>query len=542
MMPLLVPRLSTYRPDEPIMLDLVDAEAAGPVWVFALGDLVHESAGHGHTITVPALPPGGYGIEVHTTAGTLRTAVDVTGDPRSRLRYGFVVDFRPDRDTDGFLHLVRRLHLTGIQFYDWAYRHADLLGGGEDYADALGQPVSLGTVRRLIDAAHLAGADALGYAAVYGVGNAEWPTWQHDALLTATGVPYGLGDFLQLVDPAAPDWSAHFRADLRAAAESVGFDGFHLDQYGYPKVAVRTNGTVVQAEDSFVELLEQIHRTVPGRMVFNNVNDFPTWRTTTAPQSATYVEVWPPHDTLDALADVVVRARALAPDRPTVVAAYQHVYDATPADIADRSTALTMATLFSHGATQLLVGEADRLLIDPYYVRNHPMASSTLALLARWYDFLVEHGTLLMDPRLVEVTGSFSGDYNGDLDVAFADHAISGQARPDVIWRRIVRTDAGLVVHLINLLGQSDVRWDAPRSDRSDSGPGIVRVRRVGSVLPRIQVADPDRTSRLVDLDVQADGDHAVAALPELAWWQVLRVDLAPEMRTAAVAVQEGDR
>ena len=32
---------------------------------------------------------------------------------------------------------LRRLHLTGVQFYDWAYRHADLLGGGETYDDAL---------------------------------------------------------------------------------------------------------------------------------------------------------------------------------------------------------------------------------------------------------------------------------------------------------------------------------------------------------------------------------------------------------------------
>ena len=35
------------------------------------------------------------------------------------------------RLTDAALDTVRRLHLTGIQFYDWAYRHADLLGGGE---------------------------------------------------------------------------------------------------------------------------------------------------------------------------------------------------------------------------------------------------------------------------------------------------------------------------------------------------------------------------------------------------------------------------
>ena len=43
----------------------------------------------------------------------------------------------------------------------------------------------------------------------------------------------------KLVDPAAPDWLAHFAADLAAATEQLGFDGFHLDQYGYPKWATR---------------------------------------------------------------------------------------------------------------------------------------------------------------------------------------------------------------------------------------------------------------------------------------------------------------
>ena len=64
-------------------------------------------------------------------------------------------DRAPDRG-----QLLRRLHLTGVQFYDWAYRHADLLGGGEQYDDALGQPVALDTVRRLVEMCHQVGADA----------------------------------------------------------------------------------------------------------------------------------------------------------------------------------------------------------------------------------------------------------------------------------------------------------------------------------------------------------------------------------------------
>src|SRR5690606_6468586 len=116
---------------------------------------------------------------------------------------------------------VRRLHLTGVQFYDWAYRHAELLGGGEEYLDALGQPVSLDTVRRYVAAVRERGADPLGYAAVYAVGPAEWPRWEHDALLDAGGAPYALGDFLFIVDPASADWLAHLRAEPAASVAEL---------------------------------------------------------------------------------------------------------------------------------------------------------------------------------------------------------------------------------------------------------------------------------------------------------------------------------
>ena len=103
---------------------------------------------------------------------------------------------------------------------------------------------------------------------------------------------------------------------------------------------------------------------------------------------------------------MVTRAPApSAAGKPVVMAAYQHVYDSAPAAVSDLSTALTMATLFSHGATHLLCGEADRILVDPYYVRNHVMEPSTTALLKRWYDFLVAHDELLMPADLTDVTG-----------------------------------------------------------------------------------------------------------------------------------------
>ncbi|GAB3173304.1 hypothetical protein GCM10027059_44070 [Myceligenerans halotolerans] len=526
----MLPTRSVFRPGDHVAVELrgTNLPAEGTLTVWRLGEPVHsQPLGAGAVQTLPPLPPGGYGLELESATGLVRTAAEVAREEWSALRYGFVASYRPAKDVRAVAELARRLHLTGIQFYDWAYRHADLLGGGEAYDDALGQPVTLDTVRRLVEALRDAGTASFGYAAVYAVGPEEWPEWRQHALLRPTGEPYALGDFLYLLDPAAPAWLEHFREDLAKSVEQVGFDGFHLDQYGYPKHAALPDGTPVDMAGSFVRLIKAVHDRLPeSRLIFNNVNDFPTWDTASAPQDAVYIEPWEPVLTLGALADVVKRARAASGDKPVVLAAYQHVYDQAPAEAADRATRLTMATLFSHGATQLLAGEHGNLLVDPYYVRNHEAEAGTLDVLARWYDFLVEHDALLLDPDIVEVTASYTGDYNDDLDVRFTRVGVTGNAEAGAVWRRVTRTPEGLVVHLINLAGQPDTLWDAPREAPGVVGEGQLRFRYVRGRTPRVRVADPDGSARLLDLDVRLDGDHAVATLPPLTIWQVINVVL----------------
>jgi dextranase len=527
----LLPERTVYGPGTAVRVEVRGHSGPGRLTVRHLGDIRGHVAVDGEGFAdLGVLPTGGYGVEL-TAAGRVlaRTAVEVAEDPRAVLRYGFVVDYRPGRDIGAVTDNLRRLHLTGVQFYDWAYRHADLLGGGQTYEDALGQPVALDTVRALVDGCHRVGSDALGYAAVYAVGPEEWPGWEHDALLTPGGKPYGLGDFLFLVDPAAPDWLDHFTADLTASVAGLGFDGFHLDQYGYPKRARRADGTPVDVATGFTTMIGRVRGELPAaRLVFNNVNDFPTWATAHAPQDAVYIEVWSPSTGLEHLALVAARARAEAAGKPVVVAAYQHVYDTAPAAASDRATALTMATLHSHGATHLLCGEADRILVDPYYVRNHAVEPSTAALLHRWYDFAVEHAEVLTAPGITDVTASYAGGYNDDLDVAYERTRVGHPAAAGRIWRRVTRADDRLVVHLINLAGQDDTAWDAPRNPPADPGPGTLRIRRAGPGLPRVRVADPDRQPHLTDVPVTADGDHAHAVLPAPHLWQLVVIDPEP--------------
>ncbi|UKA59480.1 glycoside hydrolase family 66 protein [Arthrobacter sp. FW306-2-2C-D06B] len=527
----ILPTKASYSPTEPVAVELwIPDGGTAALTVWHLGKRVQALEGcTSGVLSLGPLDPGGYGMELESGGKTARTAVEVSADPRARLRYGFVASYAPGKDVQPVAELVRRLHLNGVQFYDWAYRHADLMGGGEEYSDALAQPVSLATVKELVRTVQAAGSRALGYAAVYAAGPGEWDNWEQHALLMPNGEPYALGDFLFLLDPAAQPWLAHFTRELADATSSLGFDGFHLDQYGYPKRAATPDGAMVDVADSFVQLIDGVRDALPAsHLVFNNVNDFPTWRTAPAPQDAVYVEVWPPHTTLGSLADVVSRAKAVRRNQPVVIAAYQHVYDSADQQAADRATALTMATLFSHGATQLLAGEGDRVLVDPYYVRNHRVNQETSSLLARWYDFLVEHDELIMDPGICDVTGSYAGAYNDDLDLSYESAAVSDRSEPGAVWRRITRVPGGFAIHLINLLGQSDTEWDAPRAEPQSPGDGRLRVRRTRGTVPRVRYADPDRQSRLVEAPVELEGDYATAILPAPHFWQLVYVTEEP--------------
>jgi dextranase len=119
------------------------------------------------------------------------------------------------------------------------------------------------------------------------------------------------------------------------------------------------------------------------------------------------------------------------------------------------------------------------------------------------------------------------GRHNDELDVASADPTlvIGHDPVPGTVWRRVVDTPHGLLVHLINLRGQPDAGWDTAKVPPMPVDGLRLRVRRVGASLPAIRVADPDRGPHFVELPVSLDGaNHAVAELPQLAVWQLVLV------------------
>lgn len=460
-----IPDRSFYVPGQPVTLDL-GAPAASDreaVVTHLATEVLRVGVPTGATtVELGTFPVGGYGVSV----GTRRTAFDVLETRWDRPRYGFVVTLDSDVDPEPVSRFFRRLHLNAAQLYDWAYRHSQLMPPSREYLDPLGQARDVEAVNRMCRALSAAGVTPLGYAAVYAVGHDEVDEWRDSLLLRASGEPYRLGDdFLVLVDPAEPRWLAHLTGQLADVVEHSAIEGFHLDQYGWPKFATRGDGARVDLAESFADMLVAVRRRLPTTpFMFNNVNDFPTHATAALPQDATYIEVWEPHATLADLGALASAARAARPDHPPILSAYLSCYDDARADGATQAAKLVMATAFSHGATHLLLGEAGHALVDPYYPNNHVLRAEDVDTFADWYDFAVRYGDLLYGADHVDVTEFYAGGINEDVVVAAPGAAVATKANAGSLWLRVVRTPSGVVVHVVNLAAQNETAWDAPKS------------------------------------------------------------------------------
>jgi dextranase len=416
-----------------------------------------------------AFPEGAYSITwKNGTVPQLTSAFEVLKDPWTRFRYGFIAEFADTVATENYILWAKKLHLTGIQFYDWAWRHEFLTTEKMYYGDPLGQDISTQKIQELMTGYNNIGATPCGYAAVYAVDAEGWERWRDAGLFDIEGNPYLLGEnFLWILDPADPKWLAHLISQLKEA-EKFGFTAFHLDQYGWPKNALKADGSAVDLATRFPEMLNEIVKSLPEcRHIFNNVNDYPTWSTSQTKQHATYIEVWDPHSTYGHLADLVSKARELDAAKPIILSAYLHPFanisSSSEEAEAVASFELSFASIISGGASHLITGGDGRVLHHAYYVKNYQAPESTLKMIRNYYDFQVAAGDLLFDPSRIDVTLTNAFGVNNEIKV-LSDFPVSPEAAPGNLWIRTYAGQTGITLHVINLLDQKDSLWDTPKA------------------------------------------------------------------------------
>lgn len=377
------------------------------------------------------------------------TAFDVLASWTDFPRYGFLSDFSASRsDPETALKKLTRFHVNGLQFYDWQYRHDQLLAPTEEYIDPLGRAMSLPIVRNLVDTAHKYGMAAMPYLAIYAASADFWRAHPDWALYDEAGNPIAFGEnFLGLMDPSAnSSWSQHLLNEGTRTLQGIAFDGLHIDQYGDPKQAWNANHVSVDIPQAFVDFIQSASDQHPEKTIlFNAVGNWPVEALAKSAVNFMYIEVWPPDLEYRRLAEIVLNAVRLSHGKTVVIAHY------LPAN-RPANNLLADAVILACGGTRIELGEEARLLSDPYFPKHEEISPDMYSELRKLADFTVRDGEWLRPYILSTVEKEAWSESELNPKFISIDESIMTVAR---------RHPKMLVVQIVNFSGlDSRQQWD----------------------------------------------------------------------------------
>ena len=338
----------------------------------------------------PAKSPAGYGIEmiIHAEdwSEKVETAFDVLADWTSFPRYGFLCDFAPDRlDEARTMEVLAKFHINGLQFYDWQYRHDDLVPHQTEYDDPLGRKLSLAKIQNLIAQAHLRGMAAMPYLTIYAASAAFWKAHPEWMLYDEAHQPIPFGDdFLGIMDPQkGGGWFSHLLLQCAHVLAELPFDGLHIDQFGEPKTGFDHDRKPVDLPLEFGNFIAEVSNQHPNApIVFNAVGNWPIETLARSSTAFNYIEIWPPDILYTDVVRIVRNARQLSGGKPVVIALY------IPAERM-LNNMLADALILCAGGTRIVIGEDARLLSDPYFPKHEEMPPALLAAMSKHQDLMV---------------------------------------------------------------------------------------------------------------------------------------------------------
>ncbi|MGC2174172.1 MAG: glycoside hydrolase family 66 protein, partial [Acidimicrobiales bacterium] len=446
---------SAYLRDEPIVVADLPGDTQDVVVVSAVGAVYIATVGS-DSATVSGLPDGTHVLQALSSSGDVLAEefFSVRGQRGEDPVPGFVTSF-DDASRDDVLAWLRDLRCTVVQVYDWMDSYSTALAESDDYEDPLGRPVSRRSLESLTDGIQELGAVALAYAPVIAAGNelaSAHPQWR---LFRNDGAPESLGDLLQIMDPGSLEWQSYWIKNYSGAADVLGFNGFHLDTYGYPRDALNAKGQGVDVPAGYASFVGAIRRARPNDVLsFNQVNGVPRGFWAPAPPSFRYVEVWPPNDRWRHLEGLLARSGSNECDGSTL-ALYPPVWGGERTN-ALRTCVLSEAVSTVLGANVLIWGDNDGVLCHPYYVNHETLKVDEREEALRWHRFALRCRDLF---RAATDTSWYElSDENASVKVSWA-----GETRPEPdgssLFVRVFRDEHLIAVSLIDLSGSDDGSW-----------------------------------------------------------------------------------
>ena len=293
-------------------------------------------------------------------------------------------------------------------------------------------------------------------------------------------------DQIVLANPANVDWQRHFVAAYGSAADAIGFDGLHIDTYGYPWVALDSDGNAIDMRAAYESFLRFVRAARPVELIsFNQVNGVPSATSLPGGEGFRYCEVWPPNDGwrhLEGLLDRSSgRAGLLAPptSRDSLIrgsiACYPPVWgiDRPTGPVEGPARAASLRTVVSTeaistclGASALIYGDRTAALCDPYYPKQRRLTAAEAATVIAWRHFTLRCRDLFLEG---EDTSWYEIDDENGAVAAEAAVPVRPEPVGGALFARVVHAEGRVTVGVVDLTGSQTGRWSEPTEKGSAS-------------------------------------------------------------------------
>lgn len=290
-------------------------------------------------------------------------AFDCLASWTQRPRYGFLCEFNSEENAFQKAGSLIQYSSNAVQFYDWHYRHENLVSPTDSFIDPLGREQNHQITRTLIETVVARGIAAMGYVAAYACSNeaaVRNPDW---LLYDDKKNPMDFHGFLKITN-IGPD--SVFRNRIldqsKNALDSMGFTGIHFDQYGEPKKGISISGEKINVGAALADLVSEFKNRWPSvPATLNAVKNWPQSELADSAQDFYYMELWEEtNGSLKQVAEEILSSRFLSNNKGTVVAIY------IPASF-EATNQIVDSIIQACGSWRIEFGEIDGFLSDPYF-------------------------------------------------------------------------------------------------------------------------------------------------------------------------------
>jgi len=536
---------AAYKPGEQIAFTIDKAlPASARVRYRHLSSVIGETNVSGKTWgwTAPSPDFTGYMVDIYAIIdgsekiyGSI--AVDVSSDWSRFPRYGFLSEYGQftGNHMDSVMNVLGRLHINGLQFYDWAYDHHQPLAGTvsapePSWKDIAGRDTYKSTVDYYISAAHARNMNAMSYNLCYGALNDaaadgvadQWYMYADQThtnkVVLKLNAPFKSN--IYLLDPSNTSWQQYIAGKTQDVYSVYAFDGYHVDQVGDLGAMYNYNGTKIDVPSAFGSFLQSMKNDAPAkRLVMNAVNQFGQQGNIAAsPVDFLYTEVWAPNERYADLPVIIANNDSWSNNtKKTVLTAYMDYNLANSSGYFNTpGVLLTDAVIFAFGGAHMEMG--DHMLCKEYFPNaNLQMKPDLQKAITCYYDFLTGYENLLRD----------GGNLNKP-DILSADGKILlNQWPPQNGSVSVIGRDMGnkQVIHLINFANASSLDW----RDTNGTQPTPRTYQHLSFILTtakkitKLWMASPDiESGTLQEISFTQSGSSVSFELPSLQYWDMV--------------------